>query len=103
MRYRTTKDISLPFRVIPLVKEISKTRMEIKVIVKSTFKPQLMSSKTEIRIPMPPSTSDVKVWGLPEILQMRLVFLAFLLNFLVLNLFFHSRGLPRPSQMEKSR
>jgi len=59
MRYRTTKDISLPFRVIPLVKELSKTRMEIKVIVKSTFKPQLMSSKTEIRIPMPPSTSDV--------------------------------------------
>jgi len=59
MRYRTTKDISLPFRVIPLVKEISKTKMEIKVIVKSTFKPQLMSSKTEIRIPMPPSTSDV--------------------------------------------
>merc|ERR1719188_1077074 len=59
MRYRTTKDISLPFRVIPLVKEVSKTKMEIKVIVKSTFKPQLMSSKTEIRIPMPPSTSDV--------------------------------------------
>ena len=36
MRYRTTKDISLPFRVIPLVREISKTKMEIKIIVKST-------------------------------------------------------------------
>jgi len=59
MRYRTTKDISLPFRVIPLVREISKTKMDIKVIVKSTFRPQLMSSKTEVRIPMPPSTSEV--------------------------------------------
>jgi len=59
MRYRTTKDISLPFRVIPLVREISKTKMEIKIIVKSTFKPQLISSKTEVRIPMPPSTSEV--------------------------------------------
>lgn len=32
MRYRTTKDISLPFRVIPLVREVGRTKMEVKVI-----------------------------------------------------------------------
>lgn len=31
MRYRTTKDISLPFRVIPLVREVGRTKMEVKV------------------------------------------------------------------------
>jgi len=59
MRYRTTKDISLPFRVIPIFREISKNKIEIKVIIKSTFKAQLLSSHTEVRIPMPPSTSEV--------------------------------------------
>jgi AP-2 complex subunit mu-1 len=38
MRYRTTKDIQLPFRVIPLVREISRNKMEVKVVVKSNFK-----------------------------------------------------------------
>ena len=32
-RYRTTKDITLPFRCIPLVREPSSTQMEIKVLV----------------------------------------------------------------------
>ncbi|KAK6033786.1 hypothetical protein COOONC_28707 [Cooperia oncophora] len=31
MRYRTTKDIQLPFRVIPLVREVYRNRMEVKV------------------------------------------------------------------------
>ena len=31
MRYRTTKDIALPFRVIPLVKEVGRTKLEVKV------------------------------------------------------------------------
>lgn len=35
MRYRTTKDISLPFRVIPLVREVGRTKMEVKVKILS--------------------------------------------------------------------
>merc|ERR1711997_418656 len=34
MRYRTTKDISLPFRVIPLVREVGRSKLEVKVVVK---------------------------------------------------------------------
>merc|ERR1719336_988038 len=41
MRYRTTKDISLPFRVIPLVREVGRTKLEVKVVIKSNFKPSL--------------------------------------------------------------
>lgn len=61
MRYRTTKDISLPFRVIPLVREIGRQKMEVKVVVKSNFKPSLLSQKVEVRIPTPLNTSGVQV------------------------------------------
>ncbi|XP_046564556.1 AP-2 complex subunit mu-like [Haliotis rubra] len=61
MRYRTTKDISLPFRVIPLVREVGRQKMEVKVVVKSNFKPSLLAQKVEVRIPTPLNTSGVQV------------------------------------------
>lgn len=61
MKYRTTKDITLPFRVIPLVRETSRTHMEIKVVLKSLFKTVLSAQKVEVHIPTPPNTSGVKV------------------------------------------
>jgi AP-2 complex subunit mu-1 len=49
MRYRTTKDIQLPFRAIPLVREVSRNKMEVKVVIKSNFKPSLLAQKIEVR------------------------------------------------------
>ena len=39
----------LPFRVIPLVRETSRTHMEVKVVVKSTFSPLITAQKVEVR------------------------------------------------------
>eukprot|EP00057_Strongylocentrotus_purpuratus_P029821 XP_779923.2 PREDICTED: AP-2 complex subunit mu [Strongylocentrotus purpuratus] len=61
MKYRTTKDISLPFRVIPLVREVGRTKMEVKVVLKSNFKPTILGQKIEVRIPTPLNTSGVQV------------------------------------------
>ena len=61
MRYRTTKDITLPFRVIPLVRETSRTHMEIKVVLKSLFKGLVDAQKVEVTIPTPANTSGVKI------------------------------------------
>merc|ERR1712203_17885 len=61
MRYRTTKDISLPFRVIPLVREVGRSKLEVKVVVKSNFKPSLLAQKLEVRIPTPLNTSGVQL------------------------------------------
>jgi AP-2 complex subunit mu-1 len=61
MRYRSTKDVNLPFRVIPLVREISRTKMEVKVVIKSSFKPNLLAQKIEVRIPTPLNTSGVQL------------------------------------------
>ena len=60
-RYRTTKDISLPFRVIPLVHEVGRTKLEVKVVIKSNFKPSLLAQKIEVRIPTPLNTSGVQL------------------------------------------
>jgi AP-2 complex subunit mu-1 len=61
MKYRTTKDNNLPFRVIPLVKETGKGKMEVKVIVKSNFKSTLIGQKIEVKIPTPPNTCGVQL------------------------------------------
>ncbi|XP_077961273.1 AP-2 complex subunit mu-B isoform X1 [Gasterosteus aculeatus] len=61
MRYRTTKDIILPFRVIPLVREVGRTRLEVKVVIKSNFKSSLLAQKIEVRIPTPLTTSGVQL------------------------------------------
>eukprot|EP01137_Pigoraptor_chileana_P008298 Opistho-2@54930 len=61
MRYRTTENINLPFKVIPLVKESGRQRVEIKVVVKSQFKAKLFATNVELRIPTPPATAEVHV------------------------------------------
>merc|ERR1712156_985537 len=66
MRYRTTKDISLPFRVIPLVREVGRTKLEVKVVIKSNFKPSLLAQKIEVRIPTPLNTSGVQLSCMKE-------------------------------------
>lgn len=73
MRYRTTKDINLPFRVIPLVKETGKGKMEVKVIVKSNFKSTLIGQKIEVRIPTPPNTCGVQLMCIKGSLKILLI------------------------------
>ena len=61
MRYRITKDISFPFRIIPLVREVGRTKMEVKVVLKSNFKPSLIGQKIEVKIPTPLNTSGCQL------------------------------------------
>ncbi|VDN19499.1 unnamed protein product [Dibothriocephalus latus] len=59
--FNLLKEITLPFRIIPLVREIGKQKLEIKVVVKANFKASLLAQKVEIRIPTPTNTSGVQV------------------------------------------
>lgn len=61
MKYRITKDISFPFRIIPLVREVGRTKMEVKVVLKTNFKPSLIGQKIEVKIPTPLNTSGVQL------------------------------------------
>lgn len=38
----------MPFRVIPLVREVGRTKLEVKVVIKSNFKPSLLAQKIEV-------------------------------------------------------
>ncbi|KAJ9090170.1 clathrin associated protein complex medium subunit, variant 3 [Entomophthora muscae] len=57
MRYRSTENVNLPFRVHPVVNEIGKTRVEYKILVKANFSNKLYANNVVIKIPTPLNTS----------------------------------------------
>lgn len=61
MKYRTTENVEVPFTVTPIVKEHSKTRLEVKVAVKSNFRRDQFGTGVKVKIPLPQNTAIVKV------------------------------------------
>lgn len=56
-RYRCTDNINLPFRVKPFLKDLGRTRIEVKVTVKAAFNEQLYASNVVVKIPCPENTA----------------------------------------------
>jgi len=61
MQYRTTENIHLPFKVMPIVKEIGRSRVEYSLTVKANFNSKMFASGTVIFIPTPKNTAVCKV------------------------------------------
>ncbi|CAG8679769.1 30_t:CDS:2, partial [Ambispora gerdemannii] len=61
MRYRTTENVNLPFRVHPVVNEIGKSRVEYRITVKAQFSPKLYANNVSIRIPTPLNTANINL------------------------------------------
>ncbi|KAK0413306.1 hypothetical protein QR680_006725 [Steinernema hermaphroditum] len=61
MRYHTSKDLQLPFSVIPLMRETERTKFEAKVFLKSMYASHLTGRNIKIRIPVPPRTIKAKL------------------------------------------
>ncbi|KAI5480315.1 AP-2 complex subunit mu-1 [Pseudohyphozyma bogoriensis] len=59
MRYRSTTNINLPFRVQPIVQEVGKSKVEYTVHVKANFNPKLSANNVVIKIPTPLNTTKV--------------------------------------------
>lgn len=57
MSYRITDNVNLPFRLLPIVKELGRTRLEINVKVKSMFTFKLFATNVLIKIPLPKNTA----------------------------------------------
>eukprot|EP01117_Protostelium_nocturnum_P012200 TRINITY_DN4482_c0_g1_i1.p1 TRINITY_DN4482_c0_g1~~TRINITY_DN4482_c0_g1_i1.p1 ORF type:complete len:434 (+),score=157.58 TRINITY_DN4482_c0_g1_i1:263-1564(+) len=62
MKYRTTQNIEVPFTITPIVKEHSKTRLEVKVVVKSNFRREREGTAVKVIIPMPKNTAVCKIF-----------------------------------------
>jgi len=61
MQYRITENVNLPFRVLPVVKELGRTRLEINVKIKSMFTFKLFATNVVIKIPLPKNTAVATV------------------------------------------
>jgi AP-2 complex subunit mu-1 len=61
MSYRITENVNLPFRVLPVVKELGRTRLEVNVKVKSMFTFKLFATNVVIKIPVPKNTAVCNV------------------------------------------
>ena len=61
MKYRCNDNVSLPFRVIPVINELGRTRLEVKVAVKSAFSDKLFALNVVVTIPMPDNTARADI------------------------------------------
>ncbi|KAA1069737.1 hypothetical protein PGT21_032430 [Puccinia graminis f. sp. tritici] len=59
MRYRSTTNVQLPFRVHPIVEEIGKSRVEFTVHLKANFDSKLNANSVVVKIPTPLNTTKV--------------------------------------------
>ena len=60
MKYRTTENINIPFKVTPTVYSNSPTRLEYKISLKSLFSDKFSGQNIVIKIPVPPNTVEVR-------------------------------------------
>eukprot|EP00126_Sphaerothecum_destruens_P010444 Sdes_comp20744_c0_seq1m16622 len=61
MRYRTSNSVDIPFRIIPIVKDISSSRVEAKITIKALYSSKLFANNVVMKIPTPTSTANVSV------------------------------------------
>ncbi|KAG0271082.1 hypothetical protein BGZ95_001179 [Linnemannia exigua] len=59
MRYRTSDNINLPFKVHPVVIEIGKSKIEYRILVKANFSSKLYANNVVLNIPTPLNTAGV--------------------------------------------
>eukprot|EP00899_Mesostigma_viride_P022097 jgi/Mesvir1/3071/Mv02983-RA.1 len=61
MKYRITEGVNLPIRVIPLVKELGRTRMETNVKLKSLYAAKLFALGVVVKVPVPKYTAHAVI------------------------------------------
>ncbi|KAI7820877.1 adaptor complexes medium subunit family [Kickxella alabastrina] len=61
MRYRTTENVNLPFKVLPVVREMGKTLVEYEVLIKSNFSSKLSATNMVVSIPTPPNATKCRI------------------------------------------
>eukprot|EP00298_Acanthocystis_sp_HF-20_P013364 c20312_g1_i1.p1 GENE.c20312_g1_i1~~c20312_g1_i1.p1 ORF type:complete len:435 (+),score=134.89 c20312_g1_i1:61-1365(+) len=61
MAYRVTDNVTHPFRVKPIIRELGRTRIEVDIKVKSFFPARLSAQNVTISIPMPKNTALCRI------------------------------------------
>lgn len=61
MRYRVTDGVTLPFRVMPIMKELGRTRLQTNVKLKSCFTDKVFALNVIVRVPVPKQTARTTI------------------------------------------
>lgn len=61
MKYRITQNVNLPFRVIPVVTEHGRSRVEYEIKIKGNFSSKLFAQNVILKIPTPNNTAKCKL------------------------------------------
>ncbi|KXZ55805.1 hypothetical protein GPECTOR_2g1355 [Gonium pectorale] len=61
MRYRVNEGITLPFKVLPVINEVGRTKLEANVSVRSTFSNKLQAGPVVVLVPVPDNTASAKL------------------------------------------
>ncbi|KAL1898130.1 clathrin associated protein complex medium subunit [Sporothrix stenoceras] len=59
MRYRSTENVNLPFKIHAIVNEVGKTKVEYSIGVRANFGPKLFATNVVVRIPTPLNTARI--------------------------------------------
>ncbi len=60
LQIRCTSNVNLPFKVHPIVEEVSKSRVDYSVHIRANFDNKLNATNIVLRIPTPLNTTNVK-------------------------------------------
>jgi len=59
MTYRITENVNLPFKIMPVINEYGKTKIEARIKLKSIFETSLYATNVVLKLPVPRNTSNV--------------------------------------------
>lgn len=61
MRYRCQDSISLPFKVLSVINEMGRTRLEMNIQVKATYSSKIIGNSVAVVIPVPDNTAKANI------------------------------------------
>ena len=61
VKYRVSDNVTLPFKLMPVVKELGRTRLAVHVNLRSLYGPTTVANEVRVHIPMPKLTARANV------------------------------------------
>ncbi|CAL58245.1 Clathrin adaptor, mu subunit, C-terminal [Ostreococcus tauri] len=61
VRYRVSDNVTLPFKLMPAVKELGRTRLAMSVNLRSLYDPSTVANEVRVRIPVPKLTARATI------------------------------------------
>jgi len=59
MTYRITENINLPFKIMPVFNDMGKSKIEVRVKIKSIFEKNIFATNILLKVPTPKNTANV--------------------------------------------